>query len=78
MTQKMEKQALWWWAGDEAGARRRFRERFGREAMMIMIPQSGIVAVDCGLDWPWLFLSLWIVLSASIIIAIGKCLCAER
>lgn len=36
---------LWWWAGDEAGARRRFRERFGREATVMALPQPGIVAL---------------------------------
>ena len=36
---------LWWWAGDEAGARRRFRERFGREATVMAEPQPGIVAL---------------------------------
>lgn len=36
---------LWWWAGDEAGARRRFRERFGREATVMAMPQPGIVAL---------------------------------
>ena len=35
----------WWWAGDEAGARRRFRERFGYEPTVMMAPQSGIVAL---------------------------------
>lgn len=36
---------LWWYAGDEAGARRRFRERFGREATVMAAPQPGIVAL---------------------------------
>jgi len=49
MTQKMDaeqkKQALWWWAGDEASARRRFRERFGIEATLVATPQPGIVAL---------------------------------
>lgn len=38
-------QALWWWAGSEAEARRRFRERFGYEPTVIAIPQPGIVAL---------------------------------
>ena len=45
MTQKMEKQALWWWAGDEVSARKRFRERFGTEATLMATPQPGIVAL---------------------------------
>lgn len=36
---------LWWYAGDETGARRRFRERFGREATVMAEPQPGIVAL---------------------------------
>ena len=39
------KQALWWWAGDEESARRRFRERFGIEPTLMAKPQPGIVAL---------------------------------
>jgi len=38
-------QLLWWWAGSEAEARRRFRERFGYEPTVMAIPQPGIVAL---------------------------------
>jgi len=38
-------QSLWWWAGSEAEARRRFRERFGYEPTVMAMPQPGIVAL---------------------------------
>lgn len=45
VSQVQQDAALWWWAGDEAGARRRFRERFGRDATVMAAPQPGIVAL---------------------------------
>jgi len=36
---------MWWWAGDEESAKRRFRERFGAEATLVVTPQPGIVAL---------------------------------
>ncbi len=40
------KPKLWWWAGDETSARRRFSERFqGREATIVEHPHPGIIAL---------------------------------
>ena len=44
-TEQSKGQALWWWAGDEKSAQRRFRERFGIEPTLMAKPQPGIVAL---------------------------------
>lgn len=44
-TEQSKGQALWWWAGDEKSAQRRFRERFGMEPTLMAKPRPGIVAL---------------------------------
>jgi hypothetical protein len=44
-TEQIRGQALWWFAGDEESAQRRFRERFGIEPTLMAKPQPGIVAL---------------------------------